>query len=301
MNSGVVSRLRSLVAQEWGDISRYADRLGIPQSTLSTYLTGAARPPVDLLLKVAELEGVTSTWLLSGRSPKRKADAVPRELSRYLTEQGLDDEVQQTVAGYLEQLTTSQKGMPESGAALLRRIPILGKVPAGPPGSTQWVAYEAENLLEVLVDTSDPSLIALQVDGDSMFPTLFDGDHIIMSPEARVGSGDLVVAEIAHSGDRYQVKRLGKQAAEVVTLVSDNFLHFQPAEYPSADVQIRGRVIRVVRTPGRRTQTNHATMPMVEFYQSAPMQEALQLFTQLSAKGQQVAVEAIRAMVRGGI
>ena len=104
------------------------------------------------------------------------------------------------------------------------------------------------------VPADDPDVIALQVQGESMYPTLFDGDHVLMSPNATWYEGDVVVAEVADGPEEFVIKRLGRMDDDDdgVMLVSDNFLRYPPRLYGKREVAIRGRVLRVIRTPSRR-------------------------------------------------
>ena len=147
-------------------------------------------PPIRVLEKMAEKDGVDLHWLITGKGPK-----------------------------YVE----------KEGFKTFRRIPILGKVPAGPSGGEHWSEYDAKDLLTVAVPADDPDVIALQVQGESMYPTLYDGDHVLMSPNSTWNEGDVVVAEVADVPEEFVIKRLGRMDDDDgVMLVSDNFLRYPP-------------------------------------------------------------------------
>lgn len=68
------------------------------------------------------------------------------------------------------------------------------------------------------------------------------------------------------------MKHLGALSAAAVTLVSDNSLHYEPRRYDRTKVQLRGHVLRVLRTPDRRGVGNltEQEQGLLEFYQSPP-------------------------------
>jgi SOS-response transcriptional repressor LexA len=214
---------------KWGSQRAWAEKLGVTETSLSNYIRGKARPPVEFLSQLADQTGVSLDWLLLCEGPKLRPDA---------------------------------------GAG--RRIPILGRVPAGPSGGGAWDVYDAPDVYDAFDDGLEPDhTIALRVMGESMFPTLWDGDLVVVSVNGQSWrNGDLVIAEIEEHSEDYLVKRLGQDRGGEITLLSDNFLHYDPLTFPSEKVEIRGSVVRVVRTPTRQSPHQPDTEPLVEFYQS---------------------------------
>lgn len=259
----LTARIRELVGTEWGDEGRYAEKVSVPQATLNRYLNGRV-PPIEFLWIVAQKEGLSIDWLLTGKGPK----FLPQE--------------------------PGKKKRPATRQA--RRIPILGKIPAGPPGGQRWSEYDAANLLDDLTGIQDQDIIALKVHGDSMFPTLFDGDLVVMTPHGTPANGDLVVAEIQGSGQDYQVKRLGQATRQETTLISDNFLHFPPMSYPAGQAHIRGRVIRVIRTPSRRSPHRHGNEGLMEFYQNETIQKIIERLPELGTRDQEAVIAVIETL-----
>lgn len=238
--------------------------MGVPSNTLVNYLNGKRLPPIEFLVKVAWKEGLHLGWIVTGEGPKH----LPRDPDKK------------------KRQTTRQA----------RRIPILGKIPAGPPGGQRWSEYDAANLLDGLTGIQDQDIIALKVHGDSMFPTLFDGDLVVMTPHGAPANGDLVVAEIRGSGQDYQVKRLGQASRKETILVSDNFLHFPPTAHPADEINIRGRVIRVIRTPSRRSPHRHGNEGLMEFYQNELIQEIVGRLPELNPRDQEVIIGVIETL-----
>lgn len=267
MNGEFADRLGRIADTGWGGKSRLARQLGVPQSTFSNYLSGRARPPFGVLLRIAEVTGVSLDWLVHGsgpmwRGPSRVSDAGDAPPSAI-------------------------------------RVPVLGRVPAGPPGGAAWAIYDAPDVYDSFIrDVAPGRTIALRVMGDSMFPTLWEGDLVVTA----VGDGnqwhrgDLVVAEIEEFSEDYLVKRLGQETRDQITLISDNFLHYEPLTLPRAQVEIRGVVLRVLRTPPRRAAPPADGAILSEFYQSPQMQEILQMLPELSPRALELVVAQVREM-----
>lgn len=252
----IVERLWELAGGRGrGNITRFAETLGVLPNRLNQYLNGRRKPGGDFYQLLYKKLGVNINWLLTGEGPKYQGRLpVPRS------------------------------------------IPILGSIPAGPPGGEAWTEYDAQDLLEIVVDASDPYLIALRVDGLSMWPTLFDLDLVVMSSQSQWGNGDIVVAEVRGVAEDYVVKRLGKETRQEVTLISDNLLHFPIETFNRELVEIRGRVIRVVRWPSRRSPHRDGPPELIEFYQSPRMQELLADLASLEETVLQAAIEQVRAL-----
>ena len=256
--TAIVARMRELIGKEYGAIKRYAETIGEPRTRLMNYLTTQRVPPIRVLEKMAEKDGVDLHWLITGKGPK-----------------------------YVE----------KEGFRTLHRIPILGKVPAGPSGGEHWSEYDAKDLLAVAIPEDDPDVIALQVQGESMYPTLYDGDHVLMSPNASWNEGDVVVAEVADAGEEYVIKRLGRSDDEdAVMLVSDNFLRYPPRLYSKREVEIRGRVLRVIRTPSRRAAQFLGNVEFAEVHRSEYIQQAMLFLPKLSEREQRAVAEHIKVL-----
>lgn len=257
-------RIQEAMGASWGEKGEWARRLGVLPTSLSGYLKGRQRPRVDFFIRLARETGTSLDWLLTGEGLKRR----------------------------------STSGMRSE----LRRIPIVGRVPAGPPGGAAWAEYDAADIWDSLHDLPEEGILGLKVQGDSMFPTLFDDDLIIaaISDGHRWTSGELVVAEIEGASEDYTIKRLGPEDRERITLIPDNLLHYPVATYERDQVELRGHVLRVIRTPDRHGlgHLSDAELGLLEFYQCPQAQEIMELMPQLGAVARQVAMAQLREMAR---
>lgn len=125
-------------------------------------------------------------------------------------------------------------------------IPVLGRVAAG---------YGKEAVEEVIGQIEiSPALAAkgdyfgLLIKGDSMIPTLYDGDTVIVQRVDDAESGDLVIALV--NGHDATCKRLQKYA-EGIALIPQNPVYepmrFTKSEIDTTPVKILGKVIEMRR------------------------------------------------------
>lgn len=125
-------------------------------------------------------------------------------------------------------------------------IPVLGRVAAG---------YGKEAVEEVIGQIEiSPALAAkgdyfgLLIKGDSMIPTLYDGDIVIVQRVDDAESGDLVIALV--NGHDATCKRLQKYA-EGIALIPQNPVYepmrFTESEIDTTPVKILGKVIEMRR------------------------------------------------------
>jgi SOS-response transcriptional repressor LexA len=122
-------------------------------------------------------------------------------------------------------------------AIQLITIPILGKVPAGFP------EHISEDIIEYISLPDVPAKsYGLIVKGDSMSPTIKDGDYVLFINNGDINNGDIVV--VNNEWGESMIKRYRIREGETY-LVSDNqeYHHIKPNEY----YKIIGKVIGVWR------------------------------------------------------
>ena len=66
----IATRLRKEIRKEWGDQKAWAERLGVAENSLSYYLTGQRRPPLEFFCTLSDQAGVSINWLLTGEGPR---------------------------------------------------------------------------------------------------------------------------------------------------------------------------------------------------------------------------------------
>lgn len=122
------------------------------------------------------------------------------------------------------------------------RIPIVRRVAAGLPLDS----------IDEIIDWEDlPSHMAkrgthfgLKIQGDSMMPTIADGDVVICREQPEAEDGQIVVALI--NGNDGVCKRLKKYPDGTIALMSDNIayqpMYFSTSEIDCEPVRIKGIV-----------------------------------------------------------
>jgi len=106
--------------------------------------------------------------------------------------------------GFLRREPRTSRGIVLSDRPRMRRVPVLGRVPAGIPVSEE---ESPEGFLALDASlTGEGDLFALRVKGKSMEGAgIFDGDYVLVRKGARAEHGEIVVACI---DGEYTVKRL---------------------------------------------------------------------------------------------
>lgn len=145
----------------------------------------------------------------------------------------------------LEDLLPSTKTASPTGRGV--RIPVLGRVVAGIPIEAVEEIMDYEEITPELAATGE--FFALQVKGDSMEPTLRDGDIVIVKKQPTVDSGDIAIVLV--NGNDATVKEI-KESPAGITLIGHNVAVYTPHFYSNKDiqdmpVQIMGKVVEMRR------------------------------------------------------
>lgn len=145
----------------------------------------------------------------------------------------------------LEDLLPSTKTGSPTGRGV--RIPVLGRVVAGIPIEAVEEILDYEEITPELAATGE--FFALQVRGDSMEPTLRDGDVVIVKKQPTVDSGDIAIVLV--NGNDATVKEI-KESPSGITLIGHNVAVYTPQFYSNKEiqnlpVQIIGKVVEMRR------------------------------------------------------
>lgn len=127
------------------------------------------------------------------------------------------------------------------------RIPVLGRVVAGIPIEAIEEILDYEEITPEMAATGD--FFALQVRGDSMLPTLKDGDVVIVKKQPTVDSGDIAIVLV--NGNDATVKEI-KESPAGITLIGHNVAVYTPRFYSNEEiknlpVQVLGKVVEMRR------------------------------------------------------
>lgn len=127
------------------------------------------------------------------------------------------------------------------------RIPVLGRVVAGIPIEAVEEILDYEEITPELAATGE--FFALQVKGDSMLPTLKDGDVVIVKKQPTVDSGDIAIVLV--NGNEATVKEV-KESPGGITLIGHNVAVYTPQFYSNEEikslpVEVLGKVVEMRR------------------------------------------------------
>lgn len=188
-----------------------ADKLGIHKNTMANYERGERFPDVNILLKILEVFPETNpAWLLTGEGSKIKSEPV------------------------------------QEGFVMFPRYEI--EAGAGPGRNVQseqivdFVSFK-EEWVQNFLRVPRKDLALLSVKGDSMNPTLNDGDMILVDLRAdRLEDSAIYVLEFE---DALLVKRIQRKLDGSIVIKSDNQL-YEPEilkKDQAGGLKIVGRVV----------------------------------------------------------
>lgn len=141
--------------------------------------------------------------------------------------------------------TSSASASPSSRQGI--RIPVLGRVVAGIPIEAITDILDYEEIDPELAKTGD--FFALQVQGASMEPKLYDGDVVIVRRQPTVESGETAIVLV--NGNDATVKQV-KEVDAGIMLIGHNTAVYEPHFYSQQEisdlpVQILGKVVELRR------------------------------------------------------
>lgn len=181
-----------------------SEMTGIPASTISGYFAERSTPNAGQVQKIADALGVD------------KSDIDPRFFS-----------------GSLTSAPSRKKGV---------KIPVLGTVAAGVPIEAIENIIDYEEIPESLARKGQ--FFGLVISGQSMEPTIQEGDVIICKWEQTCDTGDIAVVMV--NGDEATVKEI-KRGFDGVTLIGHNVAVFPPKFYSNYEIEtLPVRIIGVV-------------------------------------------------------
>jgi len=200
----VKDRLKILISILRITLKEFSQKTGIPYITLQHYLRGTREPGTENLQKIALQLDINLNWLLTGEG---------------------------------EPFIKSKPVLPEE-AMPTRKIPVLGKIPAGFPH------YVAEQVIEYIALPDVPeNALAIIAKGDSMSPVIKDGDYVIfLAMPIDIFSGDIVI--VNNEWGETMIKRYRIKDNKPI-LVSENPEY--PTIQPNEHYQILGKVISIWR------------------------------------------------------
>lgn len=198
---------------------------------LKYYMSINNKEQINLIKDLGFNKSAVSTWCNGTRLPRM--DKVDM-LAKYL---------KITRSDLIEERSVAEAKKPHRKGVV---IPVLGRVAAGVPIEAIEEVIDTEEITEEMAKTGE--FFGLIIKGDSMTPTICDGDVVIVRKQEDAESGDTVIVQV--NGDEATCKRLRKYT-DKIELIPNN-PSYEPFEFSSAEVigkpvKIIGKVIELRR------------------------------------------------------
>ena len=203
-----MDRIRELRKARNLTLKKLGNMIGVSESAMSLYETGKRSPDYATVVKLAELFGVSTDYLL-GRD-----------------------------SGY------EGSGAPAPTRPGSKWIPVLGRVAAGVPIEAVEDILDYEEISAQMAEAGD--YFALQIKGDSMEPRMKNGDVVIVRRQDDADSGDTAVVLI--NGDEATVKRIKKGPEGLMLIANNPAyepMFYSAAEVVALPVVILGKVVEL--------------------------------------------------------
>ena len=118
-------------------------------------------------------------------------------------------------------------------------VPLVAIAAGGPPIAFEEIPGETYSILRHLYQKNR---YVIKIVGDSMYPTFWDNDLLLVEPVEKVKDGTVAVVLVNNESTVTRVYRL---TGGGFLLKSDASTH-PPIEVDAADVKVTGRVLRIV-------------------------------------------------------
>ena len=219
--------------------------INISQSTIAMYENGKREPSRETLNIIADFFNVPVDLLLGridGLEGKGPMHPILESKPHTLTEaESKQEALNQVIAR--DKVTPIKPVLHHS-----YRIPILGRVAAGTPiyASEDVIGYQ---YIDESYQDDGYEYFALLIKGQSMEPSIMDGDTVIVRKQDYIEDGQIAIVLI--DGEDATAKEV-KETPEGIVLIGHNAAVYAPHFYSRQEieelpVQIIGRVIQSIR------------------------------------------------------
>jgi repressor LexA len=196
-------RLRVLRQERDLGLKEVASWCGLSLSTISKYEKGERTPNPDVINKIAEKFDVSADYLLGRESPP--GNKPPKHLD------------------------IPYASVPH----ITYRIPVLGRVAAGEPiyADEDIIGYER---IDEKFANDGYDYFALRISGQSMEPSILDGDTVIVRRQDFIEDGQIAVVLI--DGEDATVKEI-KKVPNGIMLIAHNPAVFSPRVFTNEEIE----------------------------------------------------------------
>lgn len=181
----------------------------------------------------AKLKNIRLAMKLSQDEFAKKLNTTKQVISRYETEQrtpkiSIAQEYADILGVSLYDLIDNNIDFSSVSAV---RIPVLGKVAAGIPITAVENIIDYEEIPSSMAETGE--YVALQINGSSMEPRMFEGDVVIVKVQPTVDSGEVAVVII--NGNEATVKKVQLRPDGIVLRPFNSA--YDPMFYTNEDIE----------------------------------------------------------------
>lgn len=203
------TRLKQLRNERGISQRQLAEFLKVAPSTISMYENGQREPNFEVLESLADFFNVDLNYLL-GKTNKTTKIILDSKFS---------------------------KGI---------KIPVLGTVPAGIPITAVEDIIDYEEIPKSWENQGE--FFGLKIKGDSMYPTLENGDVVIVKKQSTADNGDTVIVMV--NGDDATCKRYERSETGIMLVPNNNA--YNPVFYTNEEIEtlpltIIGKVVELRR------------------------------------------------------
>lgn len=200
-------RVKELLREKGWTTKVLAEKTGMSESYLTHIKNGTRRWNEDSLRKLANAFEVSPIDLFMQR--RKRTDNIDNNVS-------LPDKTDVSLK--------------------LDVIPVMGDIPSNPSPYTNQLMQTTTGFKDVFIaaiNVTDGSMFALSVDNNSMAPTFFKGDKLLISPEVWMRSGHIGAVEFGNDAPKKAIMRV---------TYSDNFILLSPLNHKDAPIALlRGK------------------------------------------------------------
>ena len=205
----IEQRLKEIMKIRNINLSKLSDISKISKSSLHSYLQGKNEPKQNNIYRLARALNVSESYLM-----------------------GWTEEIEQK-----HEIKTNSKGI---------QIPVLGTVPAGIPISAIEDIIDYEEIPRSWENQGE--FFGLKIKGDSMYPTLENGDVVIVKKQSTADNGDTVIVMV--NGDDATCKRYERSDTGIMLIPNNNAyspIFYTNEEIESLPISIIGKVVELRR------------------------------------------------------
>ena len=227
--------------------SEFAEKLGIPSTTLRNYETDVREPGHTFLKQVAEILGVSVDYLLGLKDEKEKTKALElktSEITHIKKYRALDGHGKEVVDVVLDKetermQTLAQQAEDEDDEDDVIDVDFASLKASAGNGFQLFDDCPSDKLKVLYNEKTRQADICIQVSGHSMEPVFNDGDILLVRKQPSVNVGEYGIWII--NGDTGYVKKNGPDR---LISVNDEYDDIYPGEFD--EIRCYGKVIGVL-------------------------------------------------------